>query len=178
MPDNQRSRLITEGYERAPNRAMLRATGFGDEDFSKPIVGIANGYSTITPCNMGLNRLAFRADSALRESGAMPQMFGTITIADGISMGTEGMKYSLVSREVIADSIETACMGQCMDGLVAVGGCDKNMPGALIAMARMDIPSVFVYGGTIKPGYYQDRDLTIVSAFEAVGEYSAGKSDE
>ncbi len=178
MPDNQRSRIITEGVQRAPNRAMLRATGFRDEDFAKPIVGIANGQSTITPCNMGLGRLAMRADAAAREAGAMPQMFGTITIADGISMGTEGMKYSLVSREVIADSIETACMGQCMDGLVAVGGCDKNMPGAMIAIARMNIPAIFVYGGTIKPGHYKDRDLTIVSAFEAVGEYGAGKIEE
>jgi dihydroxy-acid dehydratase len=178
MPDNPNSKTITQGYERAPNRSMLRAVGFGDEDFDKPIVGVANGYSTITPCNMGLDVLARRAESSLREAGAMPQMFGTITVSDGISMGTEGMKYSLVSREVIADAIETACMAQSMDGVLAVGGCDKNMPGALIAMARMDIPAIFVYGGTIKPGCLKGRDLTIVSAFEAVGEYSAGKIDE
>src|SRR5205807_1950104 len=159
MSDNERSRAITEGTQRAPNRAMLRAVGFGDSDFSKPIVGVANGYSTITPCNMGLDVLAKRAESALKEAGAMPQMFGTITVSDGISMGTEGMKYSLVSREVIADSIETACCAQSMDGLLVVGGCDKNMPGAMIAIARMDIPAVFVYGGTIKPGHHAGRDL-------------------
>src|SRR3989449_1916945 len=175
MSGNLRSRTITEGVQRAPNRAMLRAVGFGDRDFEKPIVGVANGYSTITPCNLGLMTLSRRAESALSAAGAMPQMFGTITVSDGISMGTEGMKYSLVSREVIADSIETACMAQSMDGVLAVGGCDKNMPGALIAIARMNIPAIFVYGGTIKPGCYKDRDLTIVSVFEAVGEYSAGK---
>jgi dihydroxy-acid dehydratase len=152
---------------------MLRAVGFGDRDFEKPIIGIANAFSTITPCNAGLDVLARRAEAAARAAGAMPQLFGTITVSDGISMGTEGMKYSLVSREVIADSIETVCSAQCMDGLVAVGGCDKNMPGALIAMARMDIPAVFIYGGTIKPGHYRGRDLTVVSAFEAVGEYGA-----
>lgn len=178
MPDNLRSQVVTQGVQRTPNRAMLRAVGFGDQDFIKSIVGVANGYSTITPCNMGLNDLAKRAESGLRSAGAMPQMFGTITISDGISMGTEGMKYSLVSREVIADSIETACMGQSMDGVLAVGGCDKNMPGAMIAIARMNIPAIFVYGGTIKPGHHMGRDLTIVSAFEAVGEYSAGKLDE
>ncbi|HIK37343.1 MAG: dihydroxy-acid dehydratase [Geminocystis sp.] len=178
MSDNWRSKVITQGVERTPNRAMLRAVGFGDEDFQKPIVGIANGYSTITPCNMGLNDLAKTAESVLREAGAMPQMFGTITVSDGISMGTEGMKYSLVSREVIADAIETACNAQSMDGVIAIGGCDKNMPGAMIAIARMNIPAIFVYGGTIKPGHYKGRDLTIVSAFEAVGEYSAGKIDE
>lgn len=178
MSDNFRSKTITQGVQRSPNRAMLRAVGFGDEDFTKPIVGIANGYSTITPCNIGLNDLALRAESALRQGGTMPQLFGTITVSDGISMGTEGMKYSLVSREVIADSIETACGGQSMDGLLAIGGCDKNMPGAMIAIARMNIPAIFVYGGTIKPGHYDGRDLTIVSAFEAVGEYSAGKIDD
>src|SRR3989454_351696 len=168
-----RSRLITQGIQRSPNRAMLRAVGFGDRDFDKPIVGIANAYSTITPCNLGLDGLAHRAEAALKAAGVMPQMFGTITVSDGISMGTVGMKYSLVSREVIADSIETACNAQCMDGLLAVGGCDKNMPGAMIAIARMNIPSIFVYGGTIKPGHYNGRDLTVVSAFEAVGQYSA-----
>jgi dihydroxy-acid dehydratase len=157
---------------------MLRAVGFRDEDFGKPIVGIANTYSTITPCNIGIQALAERAEAALREAGCMPQVFGTITISDGISMGTEGMKYSLVSREVIADSIETVVNGQSMDGLLAIGGCDKNMPGAMIAMARLNVPSIFVYGGTIKPGHYNGRDLTIVSAFEAVGEYSAGRISE
>jgi dihydroxy-acid dehydratase len=157
---------------------MLRAVGFGDEDFDKPIVGLANGYSTITPCNVGLNILAKRAETALKEAGAMPQMFGTITVSDGISMGTEGMKYSLVSREVIADSIETAVNAQSMDGVLTIGGCDKNMPGAMIAIARMNIPAIFVYGGTIKPGHYQGRDLDIVSAFEAVGQYSAGVIDD
>src|SRR5881296_2463761 len=173
-----RSRTITAGVERTPNRAMLRAVGFTDQDFSKPIIGIANGYSTITPCNAGLDVLARRAEAAVRAAGAMPQIFGTITVSDGISMGTEGMKYSLVSREVIADSIETACGAESMDGVVAVGGCDKNMPGALIAIARMNIPAVFVYGGTIKPGHYKDQALTVVSAFEAVGQYSAHKLSE
>ncbi len=171
--NNHRSSLITAGFERTPNRAMLRAVGFGDGDFEKPIVGVANGYSTITPCNMGLNDLAERAISSLRNAGTMPQVFGTITVSDGISMGTEGMKYSLVSREVIADSIETVCQAQSVDGVLAIGGCDKNMPGAMIAIARMNIPSIFVYGGTIKPGHYDGRDLTVVSAFEAVGQYSA-----
>ena len=178
MADNRRSQEVTKGDSRSPNRAMLRAVGFGDDDFNKPIVGLANGYSTITPCNMGINTLALRAESALRDAGAMPQMFGTITISDGISMGTEGMKYSLVSRDVIADSIETACNGQSMDAVLAVGGCDKNMPGAMLAIARMNIPSIFVYGGTIKPGKHNGQDLTVVSAFEAVGQYSAGKIDK
>ncbi len=178
MARELRSRTITGGVQRSPNRAMLRAVGFGDRDFEKPIVGVANAYSTITPCNLGLDLLARRAESALKAAGVMPQMFGTITVSDGISMGTEGMKYSLVSREVIADSIETACNAQCMDGLLVVGGCDKNMPGAMIAIARMDIPAVFVYGGTIKPGRYAGRDLTVVSVFEAVGEYSAGRIDD
>ncbi|MDJ0897547.1 MAG: dihydroxy-acid dehydratase [Xenococcus sp. MO_188.B8] len=178
MSDNRRSQVVTQGHQRSPNRAMLRATGFSDEDFTKPIIGLANGYSTITPCNMGINILAKRGETALRDAGAMPQMFGTITISDGISMGTEGMKYSLVSRDVIADSIETACNGQSMDGVMAIGGCDKNMPGAIIAIARMNIPAIFVYGGTIKPGHYKGQDLTVVSAFEAVGQFSAGKIDE
>ncbi|MDV2994168.1 MAG: Dihydroxy-acid dehydratase [Chroococcidiopsis sp. SAG 2025] len=178
MSDNLRSQVVTQGVQRSPNRAMLRAVGFGDADFSKPIVGISNSYSTITPCNMGINDLTKRAEAGVRNSGGMPQMFGTITISDGISMGTEGMKYSLVSREVIADSIETVCNGQSMDGVLAIGGCDKNMPGAMIAMARMNIPAIFVYGGTIKPGHYNGKDLTVVSVFEAVGQYSAGKIDE
>ena len=177
MPDNQRSRAITQGVQRSPNRAMLRAVGFSDEDFDKPIVGVANGFSTITPCNKGLNELAMNAERALKKAGAMPQMFGTITVSDGISMGTEGMKYSLVSREVIADSIETAVQGESMDGVIAIGGCDKNMPGAMIAMARMNVPAIFVYGGTTKPGNYKGRDLTIVSAFEAVGQYTSHKID-
>ena len=175
MSDNFRSRAITEGLERAPNRAMLRAVGFGDADFSKPIVGVASAHSTITPCNAGLDRLAGRAVAALRAGGAMPQTFGTITVSDGISMGTEGMRYSLVSREVIADSIETACSAQRMDGVIAIGGCDKNMPGAMIAIARLDIPAIFVYGGTIKPGRHAGQDLTIVSVFEAVGACGAGR---
>ena len=175
---NRRSRVTTQGVERSPNRSMLRAVGFSDEDFNKPIVGVANGYSNITPCNVGLNVLAQRAVDALSASGAMPQTFGTITISDGISMGTEGMKCSLVSREVIADSIETVCLGQSMDGVIAIGGCDKNMPGAMIALARLNIPSIFVYGGTIKPGWYQGQRLTVVSPFEAVGAYSAGKMSE
>jgi dihydroxy-acid dehydratase len=171
----RRSREVTEGDERSPNRAMLRAVGFGDDDFAKPIVGVANGQSTITPCNAGLGELSERAERAIREHGGMPQTFGTITVSDGISMGTEGMKCSLVSREVIADSIETVCRAQSLDGVIAVGGCDKNMPGALMAMARLDLPAVFVYGGTIKPGHLDGRDLTIVSAFEAVGEFNAGR---
>ena len=172
---NRRSHVVTEGDQRAPNRAMLRAVGFGDDDFTRPIVGIANAHSTITPCNSGIGGLSDAAEAAVRAAGGMPQRFGTITISDGISMGTEGMKCSLVSREVIADSIETVCRGQSMDGLLAVGGCDKNMPGALIAIARLDIPSVFAYGGTIKPGKLAGEDLTIVSVFEAVGQYAAGR---
>ncbi len=157
---------------------MLRAVGFSDGDFEKPIIGVANGYSTITPCNAGLNRLTERAVSVLQQAGTMPQTFGTITVSDGISQGTEGMKYSLVSREVIADAIETVCQAQSVDGLLAIGGCDKNMPGAMIAIARLNIPSIFIYGGTIRPGHFNGEDLTIVSAFEAVGQYCAGKITE
>lgn len=178
MSDNRKSQAITKGAARSPNRAMLRAVGFQDADFDKPIIGVANGYSTITPCNMGIGALADRAQVAAKSAGAMPQVFGTITISDGISMGTEGMKYSLVSRETIADSIENVCMGQSLDGVLAIGGCDKNMPGAMIAMARMNIPAIFVYGGTIKPGHHDGKDLTVVSSFEAVGQFSAGKIDE
>ena len=178
MVENRKSQVVTQGAARSPNRAMLRAVGFTDSDFAKPIIGIANGYSTITPCNMGINSLAIRAEAATRTGGGMPQLFGTITISDGISMGTEGMKYSLVSRDVIADSIETAVTGQSMDGVLAIGGCDKNMPGAMIAMARMNVPAIFVYGGTIKPGKYEGNDLTVVSSFEAVGQFSAGKINE
>lgn len=173
-----RSDLIKKGIERTPNRAMLRAVGFSDRDFSKPIIGVANSFSNITPCNAGLDELTQHVLQSLRTAETMPQVFGTITVSDGISMGTEGMKYSLVSREVIADSIETVCGAQAMDGLVAVGGCDKNMPGALIAMARLNIPAIFIYGGTIKPGHLDGKNLTVVSAFEAVGQYSAGKITE
>jgi dihydroxy-acid dehydratase len=175
MQDHRRSRNITEGMERAPNRAMLRAVGFADADFAKPIVGVANAHSNLTPCNVGLGALARHAEAALREAATMPQVFGTITVSDGIAMGTAGMRYSLVSREVIADSIETVCRAQSMDGLLAIGGCDKNMPGAMIAMARLDIPSIFVYGGTIRPGHLHGRDLTVVSVFEAVGQRGAGR---
>ncbi|HEY2970849.1 MAG TPA: dihydroxy-acid dehydratase [Casimicrobiaceae bacterium] len=175
MPNNRRSRIITQGVARSPNRAMLRAVGFGDGDFDKPIVGVANGHSTMNPCNAGIQPLVDRAMAALKEAGAMPQVFGFPTVTDGIGMGTEGMKYSLVSREVIADAIEVAVNGQCMDGVVCVGGCDKNMPGAMMAMARINVPGIFVYAGTIKPGYWKGEKLTIVSPFEAVGAFSAGK---
>ena len=175
MPDNRRSRIITQGVARSPNRAMLRAVGFGDGDFDKPIVGVANGHSTMNPCNAGIQPLVDRAMAALKEAGAMPQVFGFPTVTDGIGMGTEGMKYSLVSREVIADAIEVAVNGQCMDGVVCVGGCDKNMPGAMMAMARINVPGIFVYAGTIKPGFWKGEKLTIVSPFEAVGAFSAGK---
>ncbi|KEZ77385.1 dihydroxy-acid dehydratase [Salinisphaera hydrothermalis] len=178
QPRRRRSEVITQGTSRAPNRAMLRAMGYTDEDFNKPIVGIANGYSTITPCNMGLNALAGRAEEALETGGAKSQMFGTVTVSDGISMGTPGMKYSLVSREVIADAVETAVQAEAMDGVMAIGGCDKNMPGAMIAIARMNVPAIFVYGGTIKPGHLDGEDLNLVSAFEAVGQYAAGQIDE
>jgi dihydroxy-acid dehydratase len=178
QPLNARSRAITQGDRRAPSRAMLRALGFTDEDFEKPIIGIANGQSEITPCNAGLGKLADIASVQIRKSGGMPQMFGTITISDGISMGTEGMKCSLVSREVIADSIETVCRGASMDAVLCIGGCDKNMPGAMIAMARLNIPGLFVYGGTIKPGHLDGNDLTVVSVFEAVGQFGAGTIDQ
>jgi dihydroxy-acid dehydratase len=178
MPLNKRSRLITNGIARSPNRAMLRAVGFGDGDFVKSIVGVANGHSTMNPCNAGIQPLVDRAMAALREAGAMPQVFGVPTVTDGIGMGTEAMKYSLVSREVIADCIETAVNGQAMDGVLVVGGCDKNMPGGMIAMLRMNVPGIYVYAGTIKPGKWKGQDLTIVSAFEAVGAYTAGKMTE
>jgi dihydroxy-acid dehydratase len=175
MPSNRRSRLITHGVARSPNRAMLRAVGFGDADFEKPIVGVANGHSTMNPCNAGIQPLVDRAIAALHDAGAMPQVFGFPTVTDGIGMGTEGMKYSLVSREVIADSIEVAVNGQLMDGVLCVGGCDKNMPGSMMAMARIDVPGIFVYAGTIKPGHWKGQALTIVSPFEAVGAFTAGK---
>src|SRR5215470_3547048 len=175
MPYNRRSKLITAGIARSPNRAMLRAVGFGDDDFDKPIVGVANGHSTMNPCNAGIQPLVDRAMAALKEAGAMPQVFGTPTVTDGIGMGTEGIKYSLVSREVIADAIETAVNGQCMDGVLVAGGCDKNMPAGMMAMARINVPGIFVYAGTIKPGQWKGQALTIVSPFEAVGAYAAGK---
>jgi dihydroxy-acid dehydratase len=175
MSDNRRSRTITQGIARSPNRAMLRAVGFGDNDFEKPIVGIANGHSTMNPCNAGLGPLAARAEEALKKAGTMPQSFGFPTVTDGISMGTEGMKYSLVSREVIADAIETAVQSQFMDGVLVLGGCDKNMPGSMIALVRMNVPGIFCYGGTIKPGFWKGKALTIVSPFEAVGAFTAGK---
>ena len=178
MALNRRSRLITHGVARSPNRAMLRAVGFGDDDFDKPIVGVANGHSTMNPCNAGIQPLVDRAMAALTAAGAMPQVFGVPTVTDGIGMGTEGMKYSLVSREVIADAIETSVNGQCMDGVLVVGGCDKNMPAGAIAMARMNVPGIYVYAGTIKPGHWKGQALTIVSAFEAVGAYAAGKMDK
>ncbi|CAB3698585.1 dihydroxy-acid dehydratase [Achromobacter pestifer] len=178
MPNNERSRHITHGVARAPNRAMYYALGYQEADFDNPMVGVANGHSTITPCNSGLQRLADAAIDAIRASRANPQVFGTPTISDGMSMGTEGMKYSLVSREVIADCIETAAQGQWMDGVVVIGGCDKNMPGGMIALARTNVPGIYVYGGTIKPGHYKGRDLTIVSVFEAVGEYTMGRMPE
>jgi dihydroxy-acid dehydratase len=177
-PTNRRSRLITHGVARSPNRAMLRAVGFGDGDFGKPIVGVANGHSTMNPCNAGIQPLVDRAISALEQAGAKPQVFGVPTVTDGIGMGTEAMKYSLVSREVIADAIETSVNGQAMDGVLVIGGCDKNMPGGVMAMARMNVPSIYVYGGTIKPGKWKGKDLTIVSAFEAVGAFAAGKMSE
>ncbi len=178
MPLNKRSHLITQGVARSPNRAMLRAVGFGNGDFEKPIIGVANGHSTMNPCNAGIQPLVDRATAALKEAGAMPQMFGVPTVTDGIGMGTEAMKYSLVSREVIADVIETAVNGQAMDGVLVCGGCDKNMPGGMIAMLRMNVPGIYVYAGTIKPGKWKGQDLTIVSAFEAVGAYTAGKMSE
>lgn len=178
MSINRRSKNITQGVARSPNRAMYFAMGYKDEDFNNPMIGIANGHSTITPCNSGLQPLADAAVKAVKDAGGNPQIFGTPTISDGMSMGTEGMKYSLVSREVIADCIETAVQGQWMDGVLVIGGCDKNMPGGMIGMARMNVPGIYVYGGTIKPGRYKGKDLTIVSAFEAVGEFTAGRMSE
>ncbi len=178
MAFNRRSKNITQGVARSPNRSMYYALGYEKEDFDKPMVGIANGHSTITPCNSGLQKLADIAVKAIKDAGANPQVFGTPTISDGMSMGTEGMKFSLISREVIADCIETAVNGQWMDGVVVIGGCDKNMPGGMIALARTNVPGIYVYGGTIKPGNWKGKDLTIVSAFEAVGEFSAGRMSQ
>ncbi|MDI9678981.1 dihydroxy-acid dehydratase [Burkholderia cenocepacia] len=178
MSYNRRSKHITQGVARSPNRSMYYALGYQKDDFDKPMVGIANGHSTITPCNSGLQRLSDAAVDAVKAAGANPQIFGTPTISDGMSMGTEGMKYSLVSREVIADCIETCVQGQWMDGVVVVGGCDKNMPGGMIALARLNVPGIYVYGGTIRPGNWKGRDLTIVSSFEAVGEFTAGRMSQ
>lgn len=178
MAFNRRSKNITQGVARSPNRSMYYAMGYQKEDFDKPMVGVANAHSTITPCNSGLQKLADIAIKAVKEAGANPQVFGTPTISDGMSMGTEGMKFSLISREVIADCIETAVNGQWMDGCVVIGGCDKNMPGGMIALARTNVPGIYVYGGTIKPGNWKGKDLTIVSAFEAVGEFTAGRMSQ
>lgn len=178
MALNRRSKNITEGVQRAPNRSMYYGLGYQAEDFHKPMVGIANAHSTITPCNAGLQTLVDAAEQGLREAGANPQVFGTPTISDGMSMGTEGMKYSLISREVIADCIETCVGGQWMDGVLVIGGCDKNMPGGMMGMLRANVPSIFVYGGTILPGRHNGRDLNIVSVFEAVGEHAAGRIDD
>lgn len=175
MPYNRRSKNITQGVARSPNRSMYYALGYRKEDFDKPMIGIANGHSTITPCNAGLQRLADAAVNAIQDAGANAQTFGTPTISDGMSMGTEGMKYSLVSREVISDCIETCVQGQWMDGVVVIGGCDKNMPGGMMALARLNVPGIYVYGGTIRPGNWKGKDLTIVSSFEAVGEFTAGR---
>ena len=174
MAHNERSKHVTQGDVRAPNRAMYYPMGYTRADFDKPMIGVANGHSTITPCNAGLQKLADAAIDALEAAGAKAQVFGTPTVSDAVAMGTEGMKYSLVSREVIADCIEVAVMGQWMDGCVVIGGCDKNMPGGMIAMARTNVPSIYVYGGTIKPGHHAGKDLTIVSVFEAVGQLTAG----
>lgn len=178
MAFNRRSKNVTQGVARSPNRSMYYAMGYEKADFDKPMIGIANGHSTITPCNSGLQKLADIAIQAVKEAGANPQVFGTPTISDGMSMGTEGMKYSLISREVIADCIETVVNGQWMDGCVVIGGCDKNMPGGMIGMLRTNVPSIYVYGGTIKPGNWKGKDLTIVSAFEAVGEFTAGRMSQ
>ena len=178
MALNRRSKNITQGVQRAPNRSMYYGLGYEAADFDKPMVGIANSHSTITPCNAGLQVLADAAEEGLREAGANPQVFGTPTISDGMSMGTEGMKYSLVSREVIADCIETCVGGQWMDGVLVIGGCDKNMPGGMMGMLRANVPSIFVYGGTILPGRLHGEDLNIVSVFEAVGEHAAGRIDD
>jgi len=178
MASNRRSKHITEGVARAPNRSMYYAMGYTENDFGKPMIGVANGHSTITPCNSGLQKLADAAVDALREAGANPQTFGTPTISDGMAMGTEGMKYSLVSREVIADCVETCVGGQWLDGVLVIGGCDKNMPGGMMGMLRANVPAIYVYGGTILPGRYKGQDLNIVSVFEAVGQFSAGQMSE
>ena len=176
---NRRSANITEGKSRAPNRSMYYGMGYEESDFGKPMIGVANGHSTITPCNSGLQKLSDAAVAAIEAAGGNAQIFGTPTISDGMAMGTEGMKYSLISREVISDCIETCVQGQWMDGVVVVGGCDKNMPGGMMGMLRANVPAIYVYGGTILPGYYKDQELNIVSVFEAVGQNAAGNmSDE
>lgn len=178
MSSNRRSKNITEGVARAPNRSMYYAMGYEEGDFKKPMIGVANGHSTITPCNAGLQKLADAAVEGIEAAGGNAQIFGTPTISDGMAMGTEGMKYSLVSREVISDCIETCVGGQWMDGVLVVGGCDKNMPGGMMGILRANVPAIYVYGGTILPGRYQGRDLNIVSVFEAVGQFSAGNMSE
>ena len=178
MSINRRSKNITEGVARAPNRSMYYGMGYQESDFGKPMIGVANGHSTITPCNSGLQKLADAAVLGLKEAGANPQIFGTPTISDGMAMGTEGMKYSLVSREVISDCVETCVGGQWLDGVMVIGGCDKNMPGGMMGMLRANVPAIYIYGGTIKPGHYKGQDLNIVSVFEAVGQFSAGKMSE
>ena len=175
---NRRSAHITEGVARAPNRSMYYALGYEEGDFRKPMIGVANGHSTITPCNSGLQRLADAAVEGIEAAGGNAQVFGTPTISDGMAMGTEGMKYSLVSREVIADCVETCVQGQWMDGVIVIGGCDKNMPGGMMGMLRANVPAIYVYGGTILPGHYKGQDLNIVSVFEAVGEFTAGRMNE
>jgi dihydroxy-acid dehydratase len=178
MAANRRSKNITEGVARAPNRSMYYAMGYQEADFGKPMIGVANGHSTITPCNSGLQPLADAAVESLKACGANAQLFGTPTISDGMAMGTEGMKYSLVSREVISDCVETCVGGQWMDGVMVIGGCDKNMPGGMMGMLRANVPAIYVYGGTIMPGRYKGQDLNIVSVFEAVGQFSAGRMSE
>ena len=174
IPSRRRSANITEGKSRAPNRSMYYAMGYQEADFSKPMVGVANGHSTITPCNSGLQKLADAAVAGIEEFGGNAQVFGTPTISDGMAMGTEGMKYSLVSREVIADCVETCVQGQWLDGVLVVGGCDKNMPGGMMGILRANAPAIYVYGGTILPGSYKGQELNIVSVFEAVGQNASG----
>jgi len=178
LASNRRSRNITEGVARAPNRSMYYGMGYQPSDMSKPFIGIANGHSTITPCNSGLQPLTDAAEAAIRAAGANPEIFGVPTISDGMSMGTEGMKFSLASREVIADCVETAVQGQWMDGVLVIGGCDKNMPGGMMGIMRANVPAIYVYGGTIKPGRWKGQDLNIVSVFEAVGEFSRGRMSQ
>lgn len=169
-----KSHVFSDDARKAPNRAMLRAVGFNNEDFKKPMIGIASTWSEVTPCNIHIDKLAVRAKAGARAAGGAPLIFNTITVSDGISMGTDGMRYSLPSRDLIADSIETVVEGESLDGFVAIGGCDKNMPGCMMAIARLDLPSIFVYGGTIKPGKLDGKDIDIVSAFEGVGQYNKG----
>src|SRR5687767_10801995 len=175
-PDHTRkfSSVINDGPSRAGARSMLRPVGFTDDDFKKPVIGIASLWSMVTPCNMHIDKLAVEAEAGANAAGGKAIIFGTITVSDGISMGTPGMRYSLVSREVIADSIETVSGGEGFDGIVTIGGCDKNMPGCIMALARLNRPGVFVYGGTILPGCFQNRNVDVVSVFEAVGKHAKG----